>query len=364
MPCSTPVWLLIALFGGAADAPARPAVGASAFGLPLPYARDVLSGGDTSLQRVLPPGNRGYREVIEAEIEGELRLQRTLEEEIEAELRRQEELLDQIRREEDLARSGTVDAGGSALPESVDPLAAPRAPAEREIPDSIFERELHRQGERELLVKLLDADRDGHPEIRIAYDARSGRRLSRSEDTDYDGRLDTVNAYHESGRIESRREDTNHDGMPDRWIAYGADGRASRVEVDRDFDGVRDGFYQFAAGWRRREEHDTNNDGTIDRRVDFEGRRRAVELEDRDFSGVLEIRTFYDVAGFPERAEIDSNEDGRYDVWEYYEGDDPARPVLARKEEDLNGDGDVEVTSYYREGRLVRQEITDTDLVY
>ena len=362
-PFSTPVWLLAALLGGA-PAGSAGAASAAAFGPSVPFAATERRGDDGSLPVRSQPGSARSEEILEAEIEGELWRQRALEDEIEAELRRQEELLEQIRREEKLARSGAAAAGGAEPRASVDPLAAPRAPAEQDLPESIFERELHRVGEQELLVKLLDADRDGNPEIRIEHDARSGALLARLEDTDYDGRFDTVNAYHGSGGIASREQDTNHDGMPDRWTEYGADGRATRVVVDRDFDGVRDGLFRYANGWLTDEEHDTNNDGSIDRRVEYEGRRRAIELEDRDFSGGMEIRTFYDLSGFPERAEIDANEDGRSDVWEYYEGDDPARPVLARKEEDLNGDGDVEVTSYYREGRLVRQEITDTDLVY
>jgi hypothetical protein len=38
-------------------------------------------------------------------------------------------------------------------------------------------------------------------------------------------------------------------------------------------------------------------------------------------------------------------------------------PVIARKDEDVNGDGEIDVVSIYRDGKLVRREISDPQLV-
>ncbi len=87
--------------------------------------------------------------------------------------------------------------------------------------------------------------------------------------------------------------------------------------------------------------------------------RLRNEIEDRDFNGTMDFRTFYDQNEIPIRTELDTNEDGQTDVWEYYEGADPANILLVRKEEDLNSDGEVDVTSHYSDGKLVRKEFND-----
>ena len=37
--------------------------------------------------------------------------------------------------------------------------------------------------------------------------------------------------------------------------------------------------------------------------------------------------------------------------------------VISRKNEDVNGDGQIDVVSFYEDGRLVRREISDPALV-
>jgi hypothetical protein len=37
--------------------------------------------------------------------------------------------------------------------------------------------------------------------------------------------------------------------------------------------------------------------------------------------------------------------------------------LLVRKEEDMNGDGKVDVKSFYKSGKLVRKEVTDESVV-
>ena len=80
----------------------------------------------------------------------------------------------------------------------LDPLAAPRPPQSRDIPESIFDSEERRIDKRDVLVKILDADRDGRAEVQITYDHDTGELLSRQEDTDYDGLLERFPvAFHE-----------------------------------------------------------------------------------------------------------------------------------------------------------------------
>jgi antitoxin component YwqK of YwqJK toxin-antitoxin module len=111
------------------------------------------------------------------------------------------------------------------------------------------------------------------------------------------------------------------------------------------------------------EEHDTNQDGKVDRRVEFEQGKRAVEIEDRNHNGKMDFWTFYDSDGIPVRTQQDADEDGQPEMWEFYEGDDPSRVVLTRKEEDVNADGKVDITSYYEQGKLARKEVSDPDLL-
>ena len=338
--------------GGAAGA----AVGAAVFGL---YG---LITGEVPFESGRGRGPRGRRggsvdEALEAEVEDELERQRELESEIEEELRRQEELLDSISRQEELngALREEEEARVAAERDS-DPLAAPSAASTRKIPDSIFDTELRGEGSEARIAKTLDADRDGRPEIVIAMDGQTGQLLTRSEDTNYDGNLDSTTVYDETGKIASLEEDTNHDGVTDRWTGYKQQ-VGERVEVDRDFDGVRDGFFIYENGTLAYEEHDTNNDGVIDRRVEYVARHRTLELEDTDFDGSMDFKTFYDEREIPIRTELDTNDDGQTDVWEFYEGDDSAHILLVRKEEDLNADGEVDVTSHYSQGKLVRKQI-------
>ena len=306
------------------------------------------------------PGRRGSdpEDALEEEIEEEIDRQEDLENEIETELRRQEKLLAAINKQEEISESVRREQLERAEAETPrDPLAAPLPPKVREIPNTLFDVELRDTEGKEELIKTLDADRDGRPEIEMVYDTGSGQLLSRTEDTDYDGLLDATSRY-EDGQIVERVEDTNHDGESDRWVAY-ENGRGSKVEVDRNFDGTRDATYVYDDGTLAFEEHDTNYDGRIDRRVEYSGRRRLVEIADRNHDGQMDFRTYFDAKEVPVRTEEDLNADGRPDVWEFYEGEDASSIVLVRKEEDVNSDGKVDVTSYYKNGKLTRKEVID-----
>jgi hypothetical protein len=240
--------------------------------------------------------------------------------------------------------------------EATDEVMAPRRPFERSLPDSIFDREPRVVGRARKLVKILDADGDKRPEIEIVLDEATGERESRSEDTNYDGRLDTQNVY-ESGKIVLRTEDTNHDGRPDLRIAYGAGEVATQKIVDTNYDGRDDAFFRYADGTLSYEERDLNEDGRVDRRVEYEGRSRLRDLEDTDGQGEWDVWTYYDASAKPNRVEKDTNADGAVDLWEFYDGPDAAQMVIVKRDEDLDKDGSVDISSYYEQGRLTRREV-------
>ena len=62
------------------------------------------------------------------------------------------------------------------------------------------------------------------------------------------------------------------------------------------------------------------------------------------------------------RIEKDAKGRGYADTFEIYEAVD-GEAVLAKRDEDLDGDGEIDVTSFYREGKLVRREIMTPELV-
>jgi len=351
------------VIGAQLGGPIGAAAGAGAFGLYGLITGDVPF---DSGRRSQPQGRepRSSDDQMENEVDEELKKQQDLEAEIEAELKHQEELLAAINKQEEVNKSLQQEAkdcaGGSA---PTDPTAAPKRPCQREIPDSIFETKKVKNGKQEVLVKTLDADRDGRPEIKITIDPKSGQVLTREEDTDFDGTLDSVNTYLPDGRLASRAEDTNQDGKPDRWLTYDGGDTAVRVEVDRNFDGRRDGSLQYQAGMLLYEEYDNNGDGKVDRRIEYVAGKRSVEIEDTTLDGVMDARTYFDARGLPTRIEKDKNQDGKTDVWEYFEGTDATKVVLVKREEDTNGDGVVDVTSYYEKGKLVRKEVADPSLV-
>ena len=113
------------------------------------------------------------------------------------------------------------------------------------------------------------------------------------------------------------------------------------------------------------ERHDANNDGVIDTTITYQDRHRVRVEEDRDREGRTDVWTTYQVVNGSEivwRIERDTNGNGKPDVFETFQPKD-GKPVLAKREEDKNGDGSVDVTSIYENGKLVRREISDPDLV-
>ncbi|HWL64700.1 MAG TPA: hypothetical protein VNP73_01895 [Actinomycetota bacterium] len=334
------------------------AVGAAVFGLYGLITGDVPF--DSGQNKSRPGAGGDADEALETEIEEELEKQGALEDEIEAELKRQEALLEQIDRQEEINQEIQKERDRRVALEQADPLSAPPVPYLRDIPDSIFDSEERLVEGTNKVVKSLDADRDGRPEMEKVYDNASGNLDRVSQDTNYDGLMDTQFEYNPAGEIVATVEDTDQDGVPDRWITFEG-GSGTRVEVDRNNDGVRDGFLSYSEGVLASEEYDDDGDGVINRSVDYANKSRSVEREDRDGDGKVDFWTYYEPGGRPVRVEKDTKQAGKPDVWEYYEGTDPGNMVIVRKEEDLNGDSAVDVTSYYENGRLNRKEIQNPE---
>ncbi len=125
-------------------------------------------------------------------------------------------------------------------------------------------------------------------------------------------------------------------------------------------------------------EEDTNGDGRVDRWIRYTDRTRREIWEDGDGSGEPNMRVVFandgqtltriemnaDAQGQPERIfyyeggllaaeHRDTNRNGHFDRFERFD----AEGNVAVREEDLNGDGEVDVRSIYRLGKLVRREI-------
>ena len=78
-----------------------------------------------------------------------------------------------------------------------------------------------------------------------------------------------------------------------------------------------------------------------------------------------DVSIAYQVVGDEEiiaRIERDKEGTGTPNVFETYEPAD-GKPQLARREEDVNGDGQIDIISVYENGRLVRREVSDPALM-
>jgi hypothetical protein len=256
-------------------------------------------------------------------------------------------------------------------PEGADPRIASPAPAPRELPIEIFDRsrEVIAPGTwgnaKELVVirLVLDADGDGKPEL-IRFVRKGNETLLREEaDRNYDGVIDAWTVYRDEA-VATRVLDSNDDGNPDVFESY-HEGRLSSREIDRDDDGVRDVFYRYEGASLAEEKHDANNDGAIDLVIIYRERLRVRAEEDVDRDGRMDVWTRYVArAGVERVSRIERDEKGRgyADTFEIFETRDE-RTVLLRREQDINGDGEIDVVSFYVGGKLRRRQISNPDVV-
>jgi hypothetical protein len=289
--------------------------------------------------------------------------------ELQAEIARQQELLDELQREpteDELAQESDIASRGGRL----DPRTAPTAPELRELPVAIFDEtkvtipagDWGNAEPLRVLQRFLDADGDGKPELLRFISRDSEFILHQEEDRNYDGRLDAISSF-EWGELKRRRVDDDGDGVSDGWEEYDR-GRMTRREVDRDRDGTRDVFYEYDGDELVTERHDANNDGKIDREVLYKDRVRLSATDDTNYDGQVDTWYTYALRDGREiitRIERDKQGRGKPDVFEIFVAHD-GKAVLTRREEDHDGDGTADLVSVFRDGRLVRRELSKPDL--
>lgn len=196
-----------------------------------------------------------------------------------------------------------------------------------------------------LVVRTLHGP-SGSLVARYYFDARAGRDRDATdavpilveEDASGDGVLDRWTAYRAGLRTEvweTRRDE----GVPDLHTVYADDGHTLvRLELDE------------VKGKGRGEERDEERDEAGD-----EGRREG-ERRDAGYDGLAD-RVYDYEAGVLVRAAHDTDGDGRLDRFDRF--DEEGR--VAVREEDLTGDGRIDVRSLFLEGRLVKREIMEPE---
>ncbi|MBI4953157.1 MAG: hypothetical protein HY908_14075 [Myxococcales bacterium] len=140
-------------------------------------------------------------------------------------------------------------------------------------------------------ASVLDADRDGRPEIiRVTSGARE---VCRAIDINGDGGIDFFNYFDAEGRLTRRESGFDRDNRPEQ-IAYYEGGQIVRRERETNFDGKLDTWDYYEGGRLVREERDATADGFVDQWWDFD---RPAEPE------CARVRSDADADGQPDAEE-------------------------------------------------------------
>jgi hypothetical protein len=310
-------------------------------------------------------------------LENEAR-RRVKEETVQSKIAREIELQDEMLRRRDRNESAQsrdllgahADSLGADFIGDTKAELAPEEPELRDLPRAIFSKKsitigantpgFDNKKKRKLTKLSLDADGDGKPEV---VHRKTDVLVRQEEDRDYDGRTDSVLRF-ARGELSAREIDTNNDGLPDIWEQY-KNGRQVERNLDRDYNGIPDAFYEFEGKYLARERHDADNDGKVDLWIKYKAGRRASAEEDRDRDGRVDSWTRYGLVDGREavtRIELDESGRGFADTFESFEANN-GKSTIARREEDLDGDGEIDIVSIYRHGKLIRREILKPEVV-
>lgn len=156
--------------------------------------------------------------------------------------------------------------------------------------------------------------------------------------------------------------DTNGDGVPDLWIYYNPQkpGEIVRQEEATKGDSNVDTWSYFKDGKLVRREVDSKNQGQPDTFYYYDNEKIAREERDQTGQGRVSYRGFYQ-NGRLAKVEEDTTDHGRPDRWIYYDTTKDGEVVL-KEERDLNGDGAVDLWTYFENGRMVRRDLSATGL--
>jgi tetratricopeptide (TPR) repeat protein len=218
-----------------------------------------------------------------------------------------------------LAVLRAVGADGEADPARLD---ARTSPAQRRAVEARLAEERRRRDDLLAALAVLEEDRTppASDQARAAY-APDGSVLA---------------YYYFSAAREIpvlREEDTNGDGAPDRWILYEGGARREVWEDGRGA-GRPDVRLVFAEGGDPLERIEFDPEGSGHPRRVFLYADGALSAEARDTTG-----------------------DGVLDRTDRFD----ERGQLRLREEDVDGDGAVDLRSFYRDGRLERREVTSPE---
>jgi hypothetical protein len=317
------------------------------------------------------------RALKEAEVELSAERAQRLRDQIDAELQFEDEIRKRRLRNETAVSRDSL--GAHAWRDLQSPEAnstarlAPSAPEIRDLPRGIFSEEpisiapgaegFANEHRLELTRLSLDADRDATPEIVRYVDRETDAWIRQDEDRNYDGSMDAFLRF-DGGRLVGRNLDNNHDGRLDVFETYSAGLMATR-SLDLDHDGVVDAYYTYEGRYLALERHDANNDGNIDLVIQYRAGRRVSSQEDTNRDGRTDTWIRYRLKdGFETISQIDIDRAGRgfADTFETFEARQ-GKAMLARRDQDLDGDGKIDLVSIYREGKLVRRNILKPEVV-
>ncbi|MFQ5960435.1 MAG: FG-GAP repeat domain-containing protein [Candidatus Methylomirabilales bacterium] len=206
----------------------------------------------------------------------------------------------------------------------------------------------------QLARKERDVDGDGKPDILRYYD-ETGELIRQEEDSRLDGRPDTW-TFFEAGRLVRKESDTNGNGKVDLWAFYDGADTLVRTEADTDHNQHRDRVILYEQGEIVEEQRYSPGLDPPQLIVAYANGQPKRKDEDTDGDGRMDRVTEYDAAGHVTKVSRNPAGAGTFALVATYQ---PKTGEVLHEEEDLNGDGSIDVISHYEKGRLVRREFFD-----